>query len=111
MVYYAPELVLVLADFSLRSDSATSASSAAAMYDAFYDGAYITAAEYLEYALFTVIYLVAVVNVLALGRLFKLGAALNVRAPRLIMFVLATARELRLQSDAALQIFFLVFFY
>lgn len=110
-IYYAPELVLAFVDYTLLINSTFSAWTAASVYDLFYDNVFINSAEYNEYLFLFIIYIFFFILLLSYARLSKIKNITNMYIVRFFFFIQSVAHEMRLQGDAAIQIFFLVFFY
>lgn len=112
VAHYSPELILGLRDFiSILWLSASINFSPAASFDAYQDTVGTSSAEFIEYLSSFGPFVVNVLSLIVITRLISLNNASDAYASRAYYYLYSISTESRLQFEAGLQAFFLVFLY
>lgn len=112
VAHYSPELILGLRDFiSILWLSASINFAPAASFDAYQDTVGTSSAEFIEYLSSFGPFVVNVLSLIVITRLISLNNASDAYASRAYYYLYSISTESRLQFEAGLQAFFLVFLY
>lgn len=112
LIQHSPELVLAVTEYSQAFWSFSSFSDdAIAVFDFFGDSLASTDAEFVTYPIFFVVWVWLAITTNHVFRLFGWNNPLDAYFIRINLYLFTLSRELRIQYEAALKVFFLAFLY